>query len=189
MAYDRNLFIKKLDRWQTYMENYCLPAWEELPDMELYMDQVVALVGRYLELIPHDEKNPVITASSINNYVRLKVMPAPERKRYSRRHLAYAVMICAMKQSLTLTEIHQILPPDMNDEQTCRVYNDFAARIRATTKVFIDQVRAVSDRELVTEDPNGCTSLVLHSAVSSVLYKLLTVKLTGLPKLRSAAEK
>lgn len=180
MAYDRQRFISKLARWQAYMESYQLPTWDGLPDMELYMDQVVALVGKYLDLIPHDEKNPVVTPSIINNYVRLRVMPAPVRKRYSRRHLAYAIMICTMKQSLTLMEIQKILPPDMNDEQTSQMYNDFANRVTVTARVFIDQVNAVAAQELAEENPHGCTSLVLHSVVSSVLYKLLTVKLTGL---------
>lgn len=183
MAYDRKLFISKLARWQAYMERYRLPNWEELPDMDLYMDQVVALVSRYLDLIPHDEKNPVITSSSINNYVRLKVMPAPERKRYGRRHLAYAIMICAMKQSLTLMEIQKVIPANMDDARTAKTYQEFVDRIHATVRVFIGQVSDVMQKELPEDNPNGCTNLVLHSAVSSILYKLLTVKLTALPTL------
>ncbi len=180
MAYDREMFFKKLARWQKYMENYFLPAWEELPDMPLYVDQIVALVGKYLDLIPHDEKNPIITTSIINNYVRLKVMPAPVRKRYDRSHLAYAIMICALKQSLTLTEIQKILPNNLDEEGIQQVYTDFRARMRDTATVFIDQVNAVAAQVLDREGDQGCASLVLHSAVSSVLYKLLTVKLTGL---------
>ena len=38
MSYDREQFIAKLDRWGRYMENFSLPIWEHLPDMELYMD-------------------------------------------------------------------------------------------------------------------------------------------------------
>ena len=38
-----------------------------------------------IKIIPQDETNPVITASAVNNYVRLRMMPAPERKRYSRK--------------------------------------------------------------------------------------------------------
>ena len=169
MAYDRALFIRKLDRWKNYMENF-----------HLYMDQVVSLVARYLDLIPHDEKNPFITASIINNYVRLKVMPAPVKKRYSRRHLAYVIMICAMKQSLSLTEIPGILPADMDDEETARVYNEFVTRLRVTAQVFVDQVSRIAREELREDKPQGCANLVLHSAVSSILYKILTVKLTAL---------
>lgn len=174
------LYAGKLARWRKYMEGYRLPAWDALPDMPLYIDQMVVLVTRYLDLIPHDEKNPVITASSINNYVRLKVMPAPVKKRYGRRHLAYAVMICALKQSMTLTEVQRILPANLEDARIRRIYNDFVARVTATAEVFIKQVLAVADAELVPGNENGCENLVLHSAVSSILYKLLTVKLTNL---------
>ena len=180
MAYDQKQFIQKLDRWGTYMENFNLPTWEALPDMELYMDQVISLVNRYLDLIPKDETNPVITASAVNNYVRLRMMPAPERKRYSRRHLACVIMICVLKQSLTLAEIQRVLPPDMTEENIRQTYNDFVGKMRTTSELFIDQVREVADQVLTPENEYGCESLVLHSAVSSVLYKLLTAKLTAL---------
>ena len=136
--------MRKLVRWQKYMENYCLPTWEELPDMELYMDQVVSLVNRYLDLIPHDADNSVLTASTVNNYVRLRVMPPPERKRYGRRHLAYLIMICLMKQSLTLSEIQKVLLPDLPEEDIRQTYNEFVGRMTTTTEHFIDQVNAIA---------------------------------------------
>lgn len=180
LRYSQERFKKKLKRWQTYMENYSLPSWEELPDMELYMDQVVSLVNRYLDLIPHDENNPILTASAVNNYVRLRMMPAPNRKRYSRRHLATVIMICAMKQSLTLAEIQKILSSDLSEEDVREMYNDFVNKMTTTTALFIDQVSEVAEQALIPENEHGCESLILHSTVSSVLYKLLTVKLTGL---------
>jgi hypothetical protein len=110
MIYDAKLMSAKLYRWENYMDNYQLPTWEELPDLELYMDQLISQVRRYLSLFPEDEKNPVITPSIINNYVRLRVMPAPRRKRYGKLHVAYAIMICALKQVMTLTEIQKVIP-------------------------------------------------------------------------------
>lgn len=180
MAYERELFQKKLDRWENYMEHFRLPVWEELPDMSLYMDQVVVLVTRYLDLLPHDEANPVITPSTVNNYVRLRLVPAPEKKRYTRRHLACIIMICALKQSLTLQEIQLILPEDQSEDAIRVIYNDFVSKMSSTTLQFIDQVKSAAAQVLVPENKGGCENLVMHSAVSSVLYKLLTVKLTGL---------
>ena len=188
MSYDREQFVQKLDRWRKYMENFSLPAWETLPDMELYMDQVISLVNRYLNLIPQDETNPVITASAVNNYVRLKLMPAPERKHYSRKHMACVIMICVLKQSLSLAEIQRILPREMTEENVRQVYHDFAAQMGTTSALFIEQVDAVSSQALKAENPYGCESLVLHSAVSSVLYKLLTAKLTALQILPETRE-
>lgn len=188
MSYDREQFVQKLDRWRKYMENFSLPAWETLPDMELYMDQVISLVNRYLNLIPQDETNPVITASAVNNYVRLKLMPAPERKHYSRKHMACVIMICVLKQSLSLAEIQRILPQEMTEENVCQVYNDLARQMATTSGLFIDQVDEVSKQVLRPENDYGCESLVLHSAVSSVLYKLLTAKLTALQILPEITE-
>ena len=189
MSYDREQFVQKLDRWRKYMENFSLPAWETLPDMELYMDQVISLVNRYLNLIPQDETNPVITASAVNNYVRLKLMPAPERKRYSRKHMACVIIICVLKQSLSLAEIQRILPQEMSEENVRQIYNDFARQMGTTSGLFIGQVVEISQQVLRPEDAYGCESLVLHSAVSSVLYKLLTAKLTALQILPETTEK
>ena len=184
----QDLYLQKLARWQNFMEVFSLPGWEELPDMDLYVDQVVTLVSRYLNLIPQDEKNPLITASSINNYVRLRVMPAPVRKRYGRRHLAYVLMICTLKPSMAMTEIQKVLPPDMDDEDTKQMYTNFVGRIQGAIHGFIEQVNDEAARELVEGNERGCSNLVLYSAVNSVLYKLLTVKLTNLPRPDLSAE-
>jgi len=53
-------------------------------------------------------------------------------------------------------------------------------KMRTTTELFIDQVKEVADQVLTPDNAYGCESLVLHGAVSSVLYKLLTVKLSAL---------
>ena len=188
MSYDREQFVQKLDRWRNYMEHFSLPAWETLPDMELYMDQVISLVNRYLNLIPQDETNPVITASAVNNYVRLKLMPAPERKRYGRKHMACVIMLCVLQQSLSLAEIQRILPQEMSEENVHQVYNDFARQMGTTSGLFIGQVDEISQQVLRPENAYGCESLVLHSAVSSVLYKLLTAKLTALQLLPETKE-
>ncbi len=121
----QDLYLQKLARWQNFMEVFSLPGWEELPDMDLYVAQVVTLVSRYLNLIPQDEKNPSsLPAVSIITYVCGSCLRRP-RKRYGRRHLAYVLMICTLKQSMALTEIQKILPPDLDDEDTKQIYANF----------------------------------------------------------------
>ena len=84
-----------------------LPRWESFPDIELYMDQVVAVMEKALELYNKSgsEESKLITPSIINNYVKLKIIPAPHKKRYNREHLAYLVMICILKQTLAISSI------------------------------------------------------------------------------------
>ena len=59
--------------------NTSFPSWDELPEFELYMDQVIAIVNRYMGNMAdlmHDEK--IITQAMINNYVKAYPSPCKE---------------------------------------------------------------------------------------------------------------
>ena len=90
------------------------------------MDQVIVLLTRYLDYLLYDAStDTVITASTINNYVRMKIMPPPVKKRYSRLHLAYLIIICIMKQSLNIAYVQKMIPIGIDEEEVKRIYNDF----------------------------------------------------------------
>ena len=113
MSYDKELIAGKLRRWEKYLERFWLPEWKELPDLGLYMDQVVKLLQDYLDYMPPEMKDgQTITAAAINNYVRIKVMPEPQKKRYYRVHIAYLIIICTLKQSLSIAFIRNSSPSD-----------------------------------------------------------------------------
>ena len=86
-----------------------LPYWDELPEIDLYMDQVVALMEKYMSFHKTDENSKIITNSMINNYVKLGIMPAPIKKRYSREHIAYLIIICSLKQALPIADIKNLI--------------------------------------------------------------------------------
>ena len=48
MQYDKELIAHKLDRWDRFITDYHLPEWDAIPDLGLYMDQVVVLLAQYL---------------------------------------------------------------------------------------------------------------------------------------------
>lgn len=101
-----------------------LPRWRELPDLDLYMDQVLALMGRYLGAYPgFDSKG--LTASMVNNYVKLGAMPAPVKKKYTRTHLAHLVVICLLKPTLPIASIRQIMAYELENAPDEEVYDHF----------------------------------------------------------------
>ncbi len=131
----------KLTRWNHYINNYTLPQWNNIPDIGLYMDQVVEYVLRSLDILmigPSAE--PVVTSSAINNYVRLKVMLAPVKKKYGRNHLAYLIMICTLKQSLSIAYIQQLLPPDLTDGALEDLYTRYVDLYEKVSRHFATQV-------------------------------------------------
>ena len=183
MSYDKELVGSRLSQWESYLADYSLPTWESLPNLELYMDQVIVLLTQYLEFLPYEEnEDKIITASIINNYVRMKVMPPPVKKRYSRIHIAYLIIICTLKQSLNISHIQKMLPLGLKEEEIRLLYNDFVSKHKAVSLYFIDQINAVSKPMLSPADTADCSvdSLVLTSAIASNLYKLLTERLVML---------
>lgn len=102
---------KEGKRFEDYFKivKHKLPYWEELPEIDLYMDQVIALMEKYLSFHKTDNESKIITNSMVNNYVKLGIMPAPIKKKYSREHLAYLIIICTLKQSLPISDIKNLI--------------------------------------------------------------------------------
>ncbi len=110
-----------------------LPRWSELPDLELYMDQVLSLVERYLGAYPGFDRKG-LTAAMVNNYVKLGVMPPPAKKRYTRTHLAYLIMICVLKASLPIDVIRDLLAQSVVNEDKESVYDGFCETFEASVR-------------------------------------------------------
>lgn len=89
------------------MEFNCL-CWEQLPQIPLYMDQVLLVINQALAPLPQPD-GPLVTATMINNYVKMKLVSPPEKKKYSRDHLARFMMIFLMKKVLSMAEISMLL--------------------------------------------------------------------------------
>lgn len=123
-----------------------LPRWQELPDLELYMDQVLSLTERYLGM-DTEHAGRGLTASMVNNYVKLGVMPSPVKKRYTRKHLAYLIMICALKEILPMAEIRALLERTTADTPIEEVYDRFRALYEQTGREAADACRQAGGEE------------------------------------------
>ena len=183
MTYDKKQVADRLCYWREFMQSFHLPTWEELPDLELYMDQVVSLVIRYVNLQPHSAlKDSILTASAVNNYVRLKLIPPPVKKRYSRIHLAYLIVICCLKGSMSLSSIQQMFPMNLSEEEVQQIYTNFVHRYRTAYLRCVEQLEQLSEPVLDpgNQETSQVESLVLTTAVAATLYKLGTDKLLAL---------
>ena len=115
-----------------------LPAWEELPDLELYMDQVLSLAERWL-----GAEGKGLTASMVNNYVKLGVVPAPVKKRYSRAHLATLLMVCLLKPVLPIASVQALLAAALAEAPLETVYARFRAEHEQAGARALEAARAL----------------------------------------------
>ena len=183
MNYDNALVAGKLRRWEKYLEKYRLPAWEIIPDIGLYMEQVIVLLKQYLDYLPPELKDEqFITAATINNYVRNRVMPEPRKKKYYRTHIVYLIMICSLKQGLSISLIQKLIPNDLSQEELRETYTEYAERHRLATGYFAQQVRIVAGPILDHQESSALATdkteqLIASSAIVGSFARLLAEKL------------
>ena len=96
-----------------------------LPDIDLYMDQVLALSEKYFGAFS-DSNEVGITSSMLNNYVKQKVIPSPDKKRYNKEHLARFLMICILKRVLSIAKIKQLFDSLFETYTVREVYEVFS---------------------------------------------------------------
>ena len=185
MQYDKSLVAHKLLRWDKFITDYHLPEWDSIPDFGLYMDQVIVLLEQYLSFIPTPAgaKEHIVTSATINNYVRLKIMPAPVKRKYHRVHIAYLVMILTMNQSLSISDVQKVIPPmDSSEDEVLSVYEDYSEKFRRLALFFNQQVQSAAEGVRSTEQSsdNAVELLVIESALIAGFSKILAEKLIRL---------
>ena len=100
--------------------------WDTLPDIDLYMDQVVS----YLPRQSVGGKVPSMTSAMINNYVKDGLLPRACGKRYHKEHLIYLTAIGLLKNVLTVKDMKLLLDQEIQPGEE-RVYRPGAFGIGA----------------------------------------------------------
>ena len=186
MNFDKALIAGKLRRWEKYINNFRLPDWESIPDIGLYMEQVLLLLREYFNYIPPElVEEDLITAAAINNYVRKKVIPEPQKKKYYRIHIAYLIIICLLKQTLSITMIQRFMPLGLSEEDARERYNRYAGLQHVATENFVEGVRLAAGRILDHKDvpadaPDSTEDLIMVSVIYGGLARVLADKLLHL---------
>ncbi len=182
--FDKNGFRKKLPEFEDIMLKHKLPLWEEIPDIGLYMDQVILLMNEYLELYSQNiNDSKLITPSMINNYVKMDIIPPPVKKKYHRIHLVYLIIVCTLKQSLSIATIKKIFPLDMPVEEVEKLYNTFSESEYAVMNSLADEVASALS-PILDENTNDDDfyNLIMQTALSANAFKLLTEIMTFEPE-------
>lgn len=126
--------------------NFHCPRWKELPEIDLYMDQVVSILERYLNVFMEYEGDKIITPTMINNYVKQKVVDPPIKKRYNREHLAYFFVVYIMKRIISISEISDLLAYLINTYTIEQAYDLFCEELeRSIQSVFLRKERDVEE--------------------------------------------
>lgn len=83
----------------------------KIPNIDLYMDQVLTFMNSHLDGAKRYENDKIMTKTMINNYAKNHLLPAPDKKKYSKEHIMVLMFIYYFKNILSIGDIQSILNP------------------------------------------------------------------------------
>lgn len=111
------------EKMREAVRDFRLPRYHLLPDVGLYLEQVVNYVNLYLTLCPENQ----LTPSMVSNYVKLRVIPGPTGKKYYAESLAYLIFVAYMKMILPLDMIRYAISVQRSSYELYVAYEYFCA--------------------------------------------------------------
>ena len=104
---------------------------EDIPNIDLYMDQVTTFMEEQLVSSKRYADDKILTKTMINNYAKNKLLPPPEKKRYSKEHVLMLIFIYYFKNILSINDIQTLLTPiaqkyfkSMTEKDMTYIYNE-----------------------------------------------------------------
>ena len=104
---------------------------EDIPNIDLYMDQVTTFMEEQLAATKRYGDDKILTKTMINNYAKNKLLPSPEKKRYSKEHVLMLIFIYYFKNILSINDIQTLFTPivqkyfkSMTEKDMTYIYNE-----------------------------------------------------------------
>ncbi len=140
------------------------PRYEDFPEIELYMDQVLSVLEKYLSPFFPGEK--AITSTMINNYVKQKLLPPPQNKRYSKDQLTRLFMICILKSHMALSQIAALMENAEKDCTAEELFRLFSAELdRSLDSVWQNPLVPEDNKKLSLPHKTLRAALMAFSAI------------------------
>lgn len=150
---------EKLDALLARLDSLNNIKIDEIPKIDLYMDQVTTFMEDHLKDLKRYPNDKILTKTMINNYAKNNLLPSPSKKKYTQEHILLLVFIYYFKNLLNFSDIETILSYvtehhfgektmpladvyteifTMEHEQMQRLKDDVTAKFEAAKDTFRD---------------------------------------------------
>ena len=179
-----------LNKWLEELENFSYKDYEKLPDIDLYMDQVITYLEKQLQIFQTSSLDKQITPSMINNYVKGDVITAPISKKYNREHMALIEEVCTLKQVLPIADVKQIIDVKHRTDNVdhAEVFNNFKDLVNEKNKQAINIAKDALNN-IENNDLNALTNLACELAVTANAYITISKRILFLKNVYEEAIK
>ena len=153
-----------------------MPRYNELPSIELYIDQVLSYIDSIFDPLEMQDIEKPLTASMVNNYVKQGAVPPTVKKRYSREHIAYLIIVRLAKQIFTIDEIIRMIQIKKSVYDIEIAYNYICEELEKILVAVFTEQHLPRDSS-ITMKPQR---YFVRNTLISVVYKIHTQKLMAI---------
>ena len=168
---------EKISEYNKLFSGYSGIEWDRMPDIELYMDQVVTFLDRHLGIYKLNEEDKIVTPSMINNYTKDRIVPRAESKKYSREHIALILIVVSLKKVLSMPDLTNLLK-DFETNRDTKIeefYNKFLQYQNNAISKSTSEIEAFLRERSISEESGSeiMKDLALELSVQSHINCIL----------------
>lgn len=121
---------------------------KSVPDIDLYIDQMVSCLNSELSLYAKNGEGP-ITKGIVSNYTKHKMIPGPEGKRYTKDHCIFMLLVYYLKGCFSMDQVQRLMKPILSNYDSAwddnvdmqAYYKEILAAVRKSEKDFSEQLQ------------------------------------------------
>ena len=141
-----------INDFTEYIQHQHPVSASEMPNIDLYMDQVTTFMEDHLEHCKRYPEDKILTKTMINNYAKNRLLPPPDKKKYSKDHMLFLVFIYYFKNILSIRDIQTLLGPmteryfknDSGKDMTW-LYNQIMDKEPAQSQHVAEEIQKLSE--------------------------------------------
>ena len=119
-----------------------------VPDIDLYIDQMVSCLNSELSLYAKNGEGP-ITKGIVSNYTKHKMIPGPEGKRYTKDHCIFMLLVYYLKGCFSMDQVQRLMKPILSNYDSAwddnvdmqAYYKEILAAVRKSEEDFSEQLQ------------------------------------------------
>ena len=148
---------------------------KDIPDLDLYMDQIMTLFETHLANNKKNEEDKLLTKTMINNYSKAKVITPVKGKKYTKEQIIQMLIIYQLKNNLSIQEIKELLSPIYESDTDLSLLYDHFIDIKQVMNQQLQKLiqQILEDFNLQIENQEDF--LLLVASLSSLSHSLTNI--------------
>lgn len=166
---DAMMIDSEVFNMHTEIKDFHLPRWNELPTIDLYIDQLVCFLEQYLSGYiknENEKEEKIITKTMINNYVKHHIINAPVNKKYNKEHIASLFVIFVLKEVYSISDIKKLIELALETSPIELSYDRFCSELEKAIRIVFAEKNYIKNSRLSQEQ------YILRNVVQSFANKL-----------------